>query len=82
MDGNWMTGFALMEKGGEVGMKRTPHMCITCKHYEPYRCILNDGYIGYIDCDEPTKCRAWRKSAAYKKGGKFYEEMRKEGEME
>lgn len=73
-------GSALTEKGGEVGM-RTPHKCITCKHYKPYHCTLNDAYIGYLDCDELTKCRAWRKSAAYKKGGKFYEEIRKEGEM-
>ena len=60
---------------------KTPHKCITCKHYEPYRCTLNDAYIGYLDCDEPTKCRAWRKSPAYKKGGKFYEEMQKASEM-
>ena len=45
---------------------KTPHMCITCKHYESYHCVLNDGYIGYLDCAEPTKCRAWRLSDDYK----------------
>ena len=49
-------------------------MCITCKHYEPYHCTLNDGYIGYLYCDAPTKCKAWRLSDDYKKGGKFYED--------
>ena len=49
-------------------------MCITCKHYEPYHCTLNDGYIGYLYCNEPTKCKAWRLSDDYKKGGKFYED--------
>lgn len=67
-------------KGGEVGMK-TPHMCITCKHYEPYHCTLNDGYIGYLDCDKPTKCRAWRLHENYKKGGKFYEEERSRNDI-
>lgn len=62
-------------------MKRTPHMCITCKHYEPYRCILNDGYIGYIDCDKPTKCRAWRLHDNYKKGGKFHKEERSRNDI-
>ena len=56
---------------------KTPHMCITCRHYEPYHCTLNDAYIGYLDCAEPTKCRAWRLSDDYKKGGKFFEEVRK-----
>lgn len=50
-------------------------MCITCKHYEPYHCTLNDGYIGYLYCGEPTKCKAWRLSDDYKKGGKFYENI-------
>ena len=53
--------------------KPIPHMCITCQHYEPYYCKLNDEYIGYLDCDEITKCRAWRLSDNYKKGGKFYD---------
>ena len=54
-------------------MKRIPHVCITCRHYEPYRCKSNDAYISHLDCDEPNKCRAWRLSDDYKKGGKFYE---------
>ena len=56
---------------------KTPHMCVTCKHYEPYHCLLDDSYIGYLYCAEPTKCRAWRLSDDYKKGGKFYEEERR-----
>lgn len=56
-------------------MKRIPHMCITCRHFEPYHCLLNDGYIGYLDCDKPTKCRAWRLSDDYKKGGKLYDDV-------
>lgn len=63
-----------------MGMK-TPHKCITCKHYKPYHCSLNDAYIGYLDCDELTKCKAWKLSGDYKKGGKFYEYVRKAGEM-
>lgn len=54
-------------------MKRIPHVCITCRHYEPYRCNSNDAYISHLDCDEPNKCRAWELSDDYKKGGKFYE---------
>ena len=56
---------------------KTPHMCITCKHYEPYHCLLDDSYIGYLYCAEPTKCRAWRLHDNYKKGGKFCREVRK-----
>lgn len=63
-------------------MKRIPRICITCKHYKLYRCNLNDRYICYLDCDKPTKCRAWKLSDDYKKGGKFYEDVRKAGEME
>ena len=54
-------------------MERIPHMCITCKNFEKYHCLLNDGYIGYLDCAEPTKCRTWELSDNYKKGGKFCE---------
>lgn len=54
--------------------KAIPKMCITCQHYEPYHCNLNDGYIGYVDCELITKCRAWKLSDNYKKGGKFYRE--------
>lgn len=46
--------------------KPVPHMCSTCQHYEPYHCNLNDGYIGYLDCEIITKCRAWRLSDNYK----------------
>jgi len=42
---------------------------------------LNDAYIGYLNCDELTKCKAWKLSGDYKKGGKFYEYVRKAGEM-
>ena len=53
--------------------ERVPHVCITCKHYEPYHCTLKDGYIGYLYCAEPTKCKAWRLHGKYKKGGKWYD---------
>ena len=56
---------------------KIPHMCITCKHYEPYKCLQDNSYIGYLNCMEPTKCRAWRLHDIYKKGGKFYEEERR-----
>lgn len=58
--------------------KPIPHMCITCQHYEPYHCNLKDGYIGYVDCELITKCRAWRLSDNYKNGGKFYRKDREE----
>ena len=44
-----------------------PHKCITCKYYEPYHCVLTDGYIGHLYCQEPTKCIAWRLREDYKK---------------
>jgi len=53
--------------------EQVPKMCITCKHYEPYHCTLTDAYIGYLYCDEPTKCSAWRLRDEYKKGGKWYD---------
>ena len=53
--------------------ERMPHMCVTCQHYEPYHCTLNDGYIGYLYVQEPTKCKAWRLHENYKKGGKWYD---------
>lgn len=52
---------------------KTPHMCITCKNYSPYHCELDDSYVGYLYAGEKNKCRAWRLSDDYKKGGKFYE---------
>ena len=54
-------------------LERVPKMCITCQHFEPYHCTLDDSYIGYLYCEELTKCRAYRLSDNYKKGGKFYE---------
>lgn len=62
--------------------KIIPHMCITCQHFEPYHCTLNDGYIGYVDCELITKCRAWRLSDNYKKGGKFYDSVVKDIDKE
>ena len=50
--------------------ERVPKTCITCKHYEPYHCTLTDAYVGYLYCDAPTKCSAWRLRDEYKKGGK------------
>lgn len=54
--------------------KAVPRMCITCQHFEPYHCNLNDGYIGYLYCETLTKCRAWRLHDNYKNGGKFYDQ--------
>ena len=34
---------------------------------------LDDSYIGYLYCAELTKCKSYRLSDDYKKGGKFYE---------
>ena len=60
--------------------KPTPHMCIPCQHYEPYHCNLNDGYIGYVDCEIITRCRAWKLSDNYKRGGKFFGQREWEAE--
>lgn len=62
------------EEDGEVGMKeRVPKMCITCQHYEPYHCTVDDHYIGYLHCDELTKCRAYRLDEKYRRGGVWYD---------
>ena len=53
--------------------ERVPHMCITCKNYEPDHCTLDESYIGYLYRCEHTKCRAWRLHEDYKKGGKWYD---------
>ena len=53
--------------------ERVPKMCITCRHYEPYYCTLSEATIGYLYCQEPTKCRAWRLHDNYKKSGKWYD---------
>lgn len=58
--------------------RKVPHMCITCQNFEP--CNLNDDYIGYLHEEDITKCRAWRLSENYKKGGKFYKQ--EEGEQD
>lgn len=58
-------------------MEKVPKMCITCQYYEPYYCTLDEAHIGYLYCQEPTKCRAYRLWDAYKKGGKFYEYRKK-----
>ncbi len=55
-------------------MKKIPKTCATCQNYEPYHCTLDDNYIGYLYCEKPTNCRAYRLSDNYKKGGKFYNE--------
>lgn len=62
-----------------MAKRKIPHMCITCKNYQPYHCELDDNYVGYIHAGEVNKCRAWRLSDDYKKGGKFYG---KEGEQD
>jgi hypothetical protein len=53
--------------------EREPHLCVNCKHYEPYYCTLSENYIGYLYCQEPTKCYAWRLHDNYKKDGKYYD---------
>ena len=56
-----------------MGRVNPMKMCLTCQHYEPYHCNLDDSYIGYLYVQEPTKCRAWELHDDYKKGGRFYE---------
>lgn len=58
-------------------MKRIPHMCINCKYYKSHRCLFDNSYIWNLFCEEPTKCKSWKLSDDYKKGGKFYEEERR-----
>lgn len=57
-----------------MALKKVPKMCITCQYYSPYHCDLDDVYIGYLYCDIPTKCKSYRLSADYKRGGKWYNE--------
>lgn len=54
-------------------MSEIPKMCVTCQNYRPYHCELTDNYIGYLHSDVITKCKSYRLSEDYKKGGKFYE---------
>lgn len=53
--------------------ERMPKMCVTCQNYEPYHCTLDDSYIGYVYCEELTKCRHWRLNEKYKPGGEWYD---------
>lgn len=55
-------------------LKQIPKMCITCRHYELYHCLLDDSYIGYLYCDVPTKCKTYSLSDNYRRGGKWYAE--------
>ena len=59
-------------------LKKVPKMCITCRHYEPYRCTLDGSYIGYLFCDEPTQCKAYSLSDDYRICGKFYESRKED----
>lgn len=53
--------------------ERVGRACITCQFYEPYHCTVAYHYIGYIDCEKPTKCKAYRLHENYKRGGKWYD---------
>lgn len=54
-------------------LKKIEKCCVTCQHYKPYHCCLDDSYIGYTCCEAPTTCRQYRLDDDYKKGGRFYE---------
>lgn len=53
-------------------LEKVPRMCITCQHYKPYHCELDDSYISYIHADLRTNCKGYSLSEHYRKGGKFY----------
>lgn len=53
--------------------EKVDRICVTCQHYEPYHCTVDDHYIGYVDCEMPTDCRAYRLHENYKRGGKWYD---------
>lgn len=57
----------------KVMERKIPKMCLTCQHYAPFYCKSKQRHIGYIECDQPTKCKRYRLSDDYKKGGKWYE---------
>lgn len=61
-------------------LKKVPKMCVTCRFYEPYYCTRDDSYIGYLYCDVTTKCKAYSLSDDYRRGGKFYESRKMDGE--
>ena len=60
-------------------LKPVPKMCVTCQHYEPYHCTLDDSYIGDLYCEELTNCKRYRLSEHYRKGGKWYESRKEDG---
>ena len=53
--------------------ERVYRICITCQNYKPYRCTVDGHHIGYLDCQEPTKCKAYRLHENYKRSGKWYD---------
>jgi len=53
--------------------EKVDRICVTCQHYEPYHCTVDDHYIGYLYCQEPTKCTDYRLHENYKRGGKWYD---------
>lgn len=53
--------------------KPLERICLTCKHYEPYHCTLDEHYIGYVDAELPMNCMGWRMDDKYKKGGIWYD---------
>lgn len=53
--------------------EKVDRICVTCQHYETYHCTVDDHYIGYVDCERPTDCRAYRLHENYKRGGKWYD---------
>lgn len=61
-------------------LKEVPKMCVTCQYYEPYHCTRDYSYIGYLYVDVPTKCKAYSLSDVYRRGGKFYESRKMDGE--
>ena len=66
-----------MWEGGELGMKAAvPRVCVTCKHYVPdyYYCAVDNHYIGYLNCQELNKCKAYRLHEDYKRGGRLYDD--------
>jgi hypothetical protein len=52
--------------------ERVARICITCQYYKPYYCEIDGSTIGYLYCQEPTKCRYYRLHENYKRGGKWY----------
>lgn len=63
-------------------LKKVPKMCITCNFFADYRCThyTNERYIGHLYCAELTKCKYYSLSDDYRRGGKFYESRKMDGE--